>query len=679
VRPCNALSGVFGLHAYGGDIHSFSVKGTESSALEIGAALALLHPPRPRLVFRVGVVGHRPNRLQNADFGQLAGVIRSVFSGIQAGLEDARKTGEWFYGEGNPLLRAISPLAEGVDRIFAKEALDFGAELCCVMPFPQAEFERDFAHGKALEPDSLDHFRALVDRSATKFELDGCRSDEAAAYGVAGAVVLNQADVLVVVWDGEHQGRRGGTEQTFKNARVRGVPVVWIDAHAPHRWQIIDAAIPLHRQAAGRHLEPDDSNPVAILRKFVRDGLDLPKSSEYPGSGGAGDEMRGISDQKCAVRRFYGESQPHWKWAVAGEAFRDIVGDARFPKLSFSVIPFEDAVKREWPEDRSTPTGRVVDFLRPFYAWTDKLSVGYGDKYRSAFILAFLLASGAVGMALLPVGAGLTPDHPARTAFVGLELAMILAILGLVYQGRRCKWHERWIDYRIAAELVRHLRLVAPLGGGARSFPQVPAHRATYGQPGTSWMAWYVRAIERALGLPTAEVDREHLLNSVSRMEFLINGQVEYHKTNTERCQRIEKRLHYWGFLLLLFTLVCCVLHFLPTFWPGHHENFSCGLDAWLTFFCGFLPALGAALAGIFNQGEFRRIAKRSEAMAQQLGRVLDKVTELHEEIDASPMPPDRQFSPRVGALASDTARLLVSEILDWRVVFLDQPLNPPA
>jgi len=105
-------------------------------------------------------------------------------------------------------------LGEGTDRIFADEALDLGFALCCVMPFPQAEFENDFAPGEALKDDSLLRFRRSLARVATRFELDGTRAEESEAYGAGGRVVLNQSDLLVVVWDGQRLNKRGGTEET---------------------------------------------------------------------------------------------------------------------------------------------------------------------------------------------------------------------------------------------------------------------------------------------------------------------------------------------------------------------------------------------------------------------------------------------------------------------------------
>src|SRR5205823_1001793 len=108
-------------------------------------------------------------------------------------------------------------------------------ELCCPMPFARAEFEKDFAPPNALEDASLDRFRALLARAAqpaglTTFEMDGERTHAPEAYGACGQVLLNQCDLLIVVWDGERLGKRGGTEDAFDDAFRRGVPTIWVHA-----------------------------------------------------------------------------------------------------------------------------------------------------------------------------------------------------------------------------------------------------------------------------------------------------------------------------------------------------------------------------------------------------------------------------------------------------------------
>src|SRR5437867_3474827 len=126
-------------------------------------------PPRAPLAFRVGVVGHRPNRLAQANLDQLAAVLRAILNTVKEEVLTVKQRDQRLYDTADVVLRAISPLAEGTDRIFAEQALDLRFELCCVMPFPKAEFENDFAQGKSLETDSLTRFRHLVARATMRF------------------------------------------------------------------------------------------------------------------------------------------------------------------------------------------------------------------------------------------------------------------------------------------------------------------------------------------------------------------------------------------------------------------------------------------------------------------------------------------------------------------------------
>lgn len=644
-------------------------------------------PPRPPLAFRVSIVGHRPDRLESDKVPKLREVLHDVLQAVKDETYAVKESHRQFYDCGQVTLRAITPLAEGSDRVFGEEALSLGYEIGCVTPFALAEFERDFEPGRALEEDSLERFRAILDRARKEtalsvFEMDGSRDDEGAAYGAAGRVVLNQSDLMVVVWDGYRQGKRGGTEETFDEAKRRGVTIVWIDARNPRTWQLIDAAAPSFTAPAGQRVTPDGSGTLEKVRTWVRESLDVPHAA----SGGANRE-----DPKSNLLRFYDERQPKRSFAIVWNVFRNLFGDSKVRTVSLAVAPFEEDTKADWPADRSTPIGCVVDFLRPYYAWPDKLAVLYSNRYRSAFVTAFALAAIAVGLALLPFGVK-KEESAFEITLIVMELATITAILALVYAGQRGRWHERWIDYRLAAELVRHLRLVAPLGGG-RPFPQVPAHWTTYGHPSSTWMTWYVRAVERAMGLPAAAVEKAYLDTYLLELRELIagrGGQIAYHNVTRRRAHNIESRLHFFGIGFLVLTFVACAMHLLH----GSSESMQhAGRDLphWLafiahlvparvlTFACGFFPAIGAAMQGVVNQGEFLRIAKHSESMEIHLENLLQRVDGLRAEIDASPVSPSSQYSTQAIALAGDAARLLVAEVLDWRVVFLDHPLNPPA
>ena len=59
------------------------------------------------------------------------------------------------------------------------------------------------------------------------------------AYEAAGRVVLNQSDLLVVVWDGGGTGGVGGTLDTLRAAITFNVPAIWIDSRSPHGRRVL--------------------------------------------------------------------------------------------------------------------------------------------------------------------------------------------------------------------------------------------------------------------------------------------------------------------------------------------------------------------------------------------------------------------------------------------------------
>jgi hypothetical protein len=644
-------------------------------------------PPRAPLAFRVGVVGHRPNRLDGGKLGELAATISLILKTVKEETHAVGRERRELYDGACPVMRVVSPLAEGTDRIFAEQALELGFELCAVLPFPKAEFEKDFAEGTALETDSLNRFQRLLAKAATRFELDGTRAEDGEAYGQGGLVVLNQSDLLIVVWDGERQGKRGGTEDTLDQARKRGVAIAWIDAKDPKNWQLLDAATPLPMVVSGQRIIPNRSGTQGAIRALVHEVLELPRPPQDTIS--KSDDER--IDPESSLKIFYRETRPPFTVAVFWRVFQSVVAEAKWPGVDFRVKDFEAGVMKEWPraDDRPSPDdpptsiAGLIDRLRPFYAWPDKLAVLYAARYRSAFSFNYLTAAAAVGLALSPLAIGPHPPRAWEVFCYGSELLAISLVLSLVLVGRRKHWHERWLDYRMTAELVRHLRMVAPLGG-RRPFPQVPAHWATYGQPGASWMNWYVQAVERWLGLPSVVIDKAYLVKYLAHLISLVEEQFDYHETVVRRCHVMERRLHRASIGLLFSTLVACLFHLVvgikgESSGPGWLPLFLASIGGLLTVISGFFPALGAGLAAIVNQGEFRSLAKRSEAMSQQLDRLKKQIVSLHEEIANTADSATKQYSNRADALASNTAGLLINEVLDWRVVLLDQPLLPPG
>jgi hypothetical protein len=667
-------------------------------------------PPKARLTFRIGIVGHRPNRLKREEIPTLTARLAEVLSLVKKAVEEFLPNHPGLYDEKRPAcLRAITPLAEGTDRYFAVEALRLGYGLCCPLPFQKEEFENDFKPDRTVEPDldSVAEFNRILKEAEEKtglvmFELDGSRSEASEAYAAAGRVVLNQSDLLLVVWDGEGNNKRGGTYETFKEAVGFGVPVLWVDARVPHGWQLLLKETELPTCSEERRSPPHLGTPD--LKPIVDRVLGLPAPAPV-----VAEAERNHAHPPDLRVEFFAEQRPKWNSAFVWKFFRDLVGSFRptFPKLR--VPDFEDAIAGSWPtgEDKTTKVERWVNArLGGHYAWSDKLADFYADKYRSAFVMCYLYGALAVMLALLPHSFGWAePRDAGKTAansetvaraeagsraernksFIRdpesmeticsvLELLVVSRILYLVGRGNKRHWHDRWMAYRLIAELVRQLRFLIPLGGG-RPFARPKPHETNYGNPTNSWMYWHFRAIDREIGLPPAKVTAAYVQECLEYVKTILKDQIKFHQINADRSKKIEHRLHRAGLFFFWVTAVVIAFHvLLPCCSSGlHGESWHIALErVGLTFICASLPAIGAAVAGISNQGEFARIARRSSAMEEQLShlgkdleRLMEQGTAVHSSVAASH--------------ALRIAQTMVDEVLDWRVVFLDRPLVTPG
>ena len=264
-------------------------------------------------------------------------------------------TTEMQYSDNPPVLRAVSPLAEGTDRMFAEEALDLGYRLCVPMPFSQDEFEQDFAPPHALEADLRNRFRSILQRARegaglTTFELDGERSALGEAYSAAGRVVLNQSDLLIAVWDGGKPAGVGGTVGTLQDAVRYHVPVLWIDALEPRAWQMLWAPQDLACLETeercvpngARHVEAAEAGKsiAETVQQIVLHEITLPAEHS--------DTHRSPTTQSRAPQ-YFRERKPCCNLAFTWKLFRDVVGSGTFRRPKIAVVDFETQVRGDWP------------------------------------------------------------------------------------------------------------------------------------------------------------------------------------------------------------------------------------------------------------------------------------------------------------------------------------------
>lgn len=124
----------------------------------------------------------------------------------------------------------VSPLAEGADRLVARTALDHaGAVLEVPLPLPVEEYLQDFD-----TTESREEFQDLLTGAREVFVLPPMETRED-AYQAVGYYVVDRADVLIAIWDGEPSRGPGGTAEVVDRARARGIPVLWIRTKPPCR------------------------------------------------------------------------------------------------------------------------------------------------------------------------------------------------------------------------------------------------------------------------------------------------------------------------------------------------------------------------------------------------------------------------------------------------------------
>src|SRR6202030_810946 len=107
-------------------------------------AVGFSHPPKPRLTLRVGVTGHRSDKLSEMTIEAVERRLRDVFAAIEASSTKILADNADFFADGSPVFRLVSGFAEGSDRI-AVAMRPAGWHVEALLPFPRREFATDFA------------------------------------------------------------------------------------------------------------------------------------------------------------------------------------------------------------------------------------------------------------------------------------------------------------------------------------------------------------------------------------------------------------------------------------------------------------------------------------------------------------------------------------------------------
>lgn len=604
--------------------------------------------PKPPLAIRVGVTGHRLNKLEAQVLPELRARSRDALRIIAAAMKEfaAQDRVREVYEHGDnalpvPHLRLLSPLAEGADRAVAEEALELEYALEAPLPFRQQEYERDF-------PDTISEFRKLITRAGAVLELDGDRTEEDRSYEAVGRFVVRNCDVLIAIWDGKGTDGRGGTGDIVRFAASTSIPIWWIDAKeptAPPRF-ITNLREFQHigRAQAGTNAE----NALARYLKSTILPPPPPKEAQHSILAKLGHYIVRSDhplDDYLRRKRFPPEL-PLWR---ANATFMKMVapvspGGAYTPMLSAA--------------------GPIEEWWDTLYEPADRLSIAYGDRIRSSYILVIALAT--LSLVAAVVGSLIPGEVRWIATFAELLLFTLIAVLVVASHAQR--WHERWITYRLLAELCRKQRILALVG---RSLPRwqgefLETADSPEEAPRDAWVAWYFSAALRGSAMPSGNLS-ETLGRAKAVGMSLIAEQTAYHQAREERFRKAGGRLQDLGEFFFLLTLVGVAVEFGLLIFRSSRENVLKLIDSLVAL----LPAAAAAFVSLRAYSEFELLENQSKRME----RVMERASEELEAIDVMNAGPLK--SQELGAALHALATAMLQDVGGWVQLFGIKALEP--
>jgi hypothetical protein len=512
--------------------------------------------PQPALGYSVGIVGHRRNRIEDA--ARVRGRIAEILRAVDAAVGEAAVSG--FYPAGRVPLRLISALAEGADRLAALTALELGLELDVVLPFAAGEYRKDFADAA-----SGDEFDGLLGQAHRVLVLDGKGDERNRAYEAAGVTLLDNADLLIAVWDGGPGRGRGGTREVIEEATRRTIPVVVIDP-------------------AGSTVKVRSGGPGAGPMRLE----DVPELEL--------DALAGLIEAEVGLDEG-AESAEQW--------LRDCEPPSA-PAIHFAyplLLRLAGVGPRRRRGTAPVPPAPEPSALQAAFNWWDDVAIHAAQAFRSAVIVNFALASLAVLLAAVSLLA-----EELKWLFVVAEVATILLLLANAMSANRNRGQERWLESREVAELLRVCTLLRSVGVGRGIADPGPGGR----------LGWYAGAFARSASLEHADLSDPAAAAAPLTAE--IRSQADWNRSTSRRMHLAAKRIERFGEVLFVAVLGAAIGWLVLDMVA---ESAAHRLRFVVTAITAGFPAVATASYGIRVILDFEGIAQRTGRIGSGLDALL--------------------------------------------------------
>ena len=435
----------------------------------------------------IGVTGHR--KLDNVEV--LCESVKSVIDSILENFPATTNT--------SVLLRVLSPLAEGSDRLVAEEILKYDdAELKAILPFCTDEYLEDFP-----SEESKKEFETLLGRADYQFTLNGKPLRESVpnellseakkqAYEDAGRYIVNHSDALIAIWDELPSQGKGGTARIVQYAKSKGCPIFIINS--------------------------DSSGEIKSIKGNGFD-KDLFKQIDKFNSFNCGDKIW----IKCAdkdSKQFFSNKETDEQYNL--------------------------------PEHNKTI---VENLLLPYFTHSEIFALKSQKWYHYIGLLVFWLSF----LSVATVGYGeIFYDHIPIYIFI-IELYFLLIISLLIFISHKRATHRNYIENRFLAEHLR-IDIVLTLCGKIVSPLQYLRHiKSTYVQNG--WMILILEYILSKI--PKTNINPPNTVQFIKDYirQVWINSQIDYHKRRIKKIRNKNEVLKLLGEVFFYLAILITVIH----------------------------------------------------------------------------------------------------------------------
>ncbi|MCA3340706.1 MAG: hypothetical protein INF90_19500 [Roseomonas sp.] len=580
-------------------------------------------PARPGTAYRLGFFG--PDQPPDAAMeAQMAALLRRI----------ARRLIRAARGR-TPLLRLVLPAgqagAEALLRLARQElaALPIALRVDAILPHPGAAPPGGAAAAQEWPMESL--------------ILDGDPAEPGRTRRALGRMVMRNCDLLLVAWDGASGMGDGREGELLRFAARHGPAALWLRPQVPPVLLRDSAAYFRREDGAPRGARALHLLGTEILRALI------PPRAHPPHPHGLLESALLRACPGLARRDPYAvflEETDHrggGLWAAYGFA-RNLAGRAAGDwrpltrplvlvglLLAWAVVAVllapgvwavhlagVGAIALTWLTHRwrnppwAEPPPGPDDYWRRAYHTPDRLSIAYANRHRSSYVLVILL--GALALIFAAIGIAIAENEDWKLAaqvLLLLKFAALICMIGFVAANIRGRWHQKWIAYRLLAELCRKQEALTRLGW---SLPVFELRRATGDQmPDADWVTWHFNALLRAAPLPRLDLStagkaaiRDAIIGQGDT--GLLVGQIRYHEGREAKSNRAAGTWALWGERAFVATVAIVAA-----------KPFLKDWGIWLAVLAAVLPAISAAFFALRQYSEEKLMAEQSARMRQAM------------------------------------------------------------